>query len=91
MQEIPSWNNNEVVISYTGLKTWFFLNRSYSQQKAFDAAIDFPEGVTEYQATQYIFDNYGEETTGVSMMNPGWKQPDDRKNSTFWITVSKLF
>ena len=28
-------------------------------------------------ATEFIFDNYGSQTSGVAMMNPGWKQPDD--------------
>jgi len=42
---------------------------------AFDAGTVFL-GFTEIEATEYIFDNFGHLTTGVSMMNPGWKQPD---------------
>ena len=34
-------------------------------------------GFTELEATRYIFENHGYETTGVSMMNPGWRQPDN--------------
>ena len=43
---------------------------------AFDALVEFPE-VSELLATQFVFDNYGHLTTGVAMMNPGWRQPDD--------------
>ena len=43
---------------------------------AFDALASFPE-VSELRATQFVFDTYGHLTTGVSMMNPGWRQPDD--------------
>merc|ERR1719244_45967 len=42
----------------------------------FDASVEFA-GFAETEATKYVFDNYGHLTTGVSMMNPGWKQPDD--------------
>ena len=42
----------------------------------FDAGIEFLN-FTEVEATDYIFENYGNLTTGVGMMNPGWKQPDD--------------
>jgi len=31
---------------------------------------------TELEATEYIFDHFANQTTGVGMMNPGWKQPD---------------
>ena len=43
---------------------------------AFDALASFTE-VSELQATQFVFDTYGHLTTGVAMMNPGWRQPDD--------------
>ena len=43
---------------------------------AFDALATFPE-VSELLATQFVFDTYGHLTTGVAMMNPGWRQPDD--------------
>jgi hypothetical protein len=43
---------------------------------AFDAAATFPQ-VSELLATEYVFDTYGHLTTGVAMMNPGWRQPDD--------------
>jgi len=42
----------------------------------FDAAFEF-HNFTEVEATEYIFDNYAHLTSGVGMMNPGWKQPDD--------------
>merc|ERR1719348_860190 len=42
----------------------------------FDAREVFTQ-VSEHIATEFVFDNYGHLTTGVSMMNPGWKQPDD--------------
>jgi len=42
----------------------------------FDAGATFSQ-VSELVATQFVFDNYGHLTTGVAMMNPGWKQPDD--------------
>ena len=41
----------------------------------FDAGTVFLN-FTELEATEYIFDNFGHLTTGVAMMNPGWKQPD---------------
>ena len=31
---------------------------------------------TELEATEYIFDHFANQTTGVGMMNPGWRQPD---------------
>ena len=46
------------------------------QEVSLDALAVFPV-VSEYVATEYIFDNYGGQTTGVAMMNPGWRQPDD--------------
>ena len=42
----------------------------------FDAGKEFAN-FTEYEATNYIFTNFGNLTTGVSMMNPGWKSPDN--------------
>jgi len=45
-------------------------------QVAFDASEIFTE-VQELIATEYVFDNYGNLTTGVAMMNPGWQQRDD--------------
>jgi len=47
-----------------------------NHEVVFDAAASFPE-VSELIATEFVFDTYGHLTTGVSMMNPGWKQPDD--------------
>ena len=41
----------------------------------FDAANIFAN-FTELEATEYIFDNFGHLTSGVAMMNPGWRQPD---------------
>merc|ERR1711936_349959 len=46
------------------------------QDVSLDALAVFPV-VSEYIATEYIFDNYGTQTSGVAMMNPGWRQPDD--------------
>ena len=43
----------------------------------FDAAETFTE-VSELIATTYTFDTYGHLTSGVAMMNPGWRQPDDQ-------------
>ena len=43
---------------------------------AFDADATFSQ-VSELVATEFVFDNYGHLTSGVSMMNPGWKQLDD--------------
>lgn len=43
---------------------------------AFDAGTVFLN-FTELEATEYIFENYGYLTSGVSMMNPGWRQPDN--------------
>jgi len=45
-------------------------------QVVFDASETFTE-VRELIATEYVFDNYGNQTTGVAMMNPGWQQRDD--------------
>ena len=40
---------------------------------AFDALTEFV-GYGELEATTYIFDYFGHLTTGVAMMNPGWRQ-----------------
>merc|ERR1719244_1338750 len=47
-----------------------------NHEVAFDAGVEFL-GFTELDATLYVFDHFGYQTTGVSLMNPGWKQPDD--------------
>ena len=49
------------------------------QQLVFDASFVFPDldELTEALATQFVYVTYGHLTTGVSMMNPGWKQRDD--------------
>jgi len=47
-----------------------------SHNVAFDVELEF-FGFKELEATAYIFDNFAHLTTGVSMMNPGWRQPDD--------------
>ena len=52
------------------ISTWM------DHEVVFDARIEFL-GFTEVEATAYVFDNYANLTTGVGMMNPGWKQPDD--------------
>ena len=46
------------------------------QEVSLDARQVFPE-VSELLATEFIFDKYGGETSGVAMMNPGWRQQDD--------------
>ena len=38
----------------------------------FDALEKF-DGFTELESTAYVFDNYGNLTTGVAKQNPGWK------------------
>lgn len=43
---------------------------------AFDAGIKFL-GFSELEATKFIFENFAQLTTGVAMMNPGWKAPDN--------------
>ena len=47
---------------------------------AFDAGTEWISGLSGYselQATEYIFDHFAQLTSGVAVMNPGWKQPDD--------------
>ena len=46
------------------------------QEVSLDARQVFPE-VSELAATEFVFDHYGGQTSGVAMMNPGWRQPDD--------------
>merc|ERR1711936_369485 len=41
----------------------------------FNAETEFL-GFTELEATMFIFDHYANVTTGVAMMNPGWRAPD---------------
>jgi hypothetical protein len=43
---------------------------------AFDAGTEFAN-FTEYEATNYVYTNFVHLTTGVSMMNPGWKALDN--------------
>ena len=52
------------------LETWA------DHETVFSAGEVFSE-VSENAATAYVFDNYGDQTTGVAMMNPGWTQKDD--------------
>ena len=40
---------------------------------AFDVELELVDK-SELGATQYIFDYFGHLTTGVAMVNPGWKQ-----------------
>lgn len=48
---------------------------------AFDAITEFAERDTPYLATQYVFENFIDETTGLAMLNPGYDQtPDDPAN-----------
>lgn len=47
----------------------------------FDATLEFAQRNTPYLATQYVFENYVEETTGLAMLNPGYQIPaDDNSN-----------
>lgn len=39
---------------------------------AFDATVEFAEKNTPYLATEYVFENYAEQTTGLAMLNPGY-------------------
>jgi len=39
---------------------------------AFDATVELADLDTPYLATQYVFDNFVQETTGLAMLNPGY-------------------
>jgi hypothetical protein len=47
---------------------------------AFDAIAAFAERNTPYLATQYVYENYVKETTGLAMINPGY----DDNNAKVW-------
>ncbi len=48
---------------------------------AFDATVELADLNTPYLATQYVFDNFVEETTGLAMLNPGYEiDTDDNSN-----------
>lgn len=40
----------------------------------FDAIQAFADRDTPYLATKYVFENYGQQTTGLAMLNPGYDQ-----------------
>ncbi len=42
---------------------------------AFDAVQELQDKSTPALATQYVFDNYIKQTTGLAMLNPGYEQP----------------
>jgi len=39
---------------------------------AFDAVAQFKDKATPVAATQYVFDHFGKQTTGLAMLNPGY-------------------
>ncbi len=41
---------------------------------ALDAVVELADKRTRYLATQYAFENYLDETTGLAMLNPGYEQ-----------------
>lgn len=48
---------------------------------AFDAVAELADKNTPALATQYVFDNYAKQTTGLAMINPGYEgQPKDNAN-----------
>lgn len=48
---------------------------------AFDAVAKLEDKNTPALATQYVFDHYGKQTTGLAMINPGYEgQPKDPAN-----------
>merc|ERR1711970_720850 len=51
-------------------------SKSTHHEVVFNAEVEFL-GFTELEATTFIFDHYANITTGVAMMNPGWRAPDD--------------
>ena len=55
----------------SGMDTWI------DHDVAFDVFEILNLYPTELDATKFIFTNFAHLTTGVSMMNPGWKQKDD--------------
>jgi len=44
----------------------------------FDAIVAFEERDTPYLATKYVYDAYGDDTTGLAMLNPGYDTSDPR-------------
>lgn len=43
----------------------------------FDATVEFKDKNTPYLATQYVFDSYISQTTGLAMLNPGYNTHDE--------------
>lgn len=41
---------------------------------AFDATVELADANDRYLATQYVFENYLDQTTGLAMLNPGYEQ-----------------
>ena len=60
-----------------------------SNEVVFDASKTFTE-VRELIATEYVFDNYGNQTTGVAMMNPGWQQRNKCCHKCYLKTSTKI-
>lgn len=40
-------------------------------------ALTIMDGFSSYDATKYMFDNYADQTTTLSKMNPGYNQVSD--------------
>ncbi len=43
----------------------------------FDAIAEFEQSDTPYLATEYVYENYLDDTTGLAMTNPGYNTQDD--------------